>query len=529
MIAKTASIVVTIVLLIAVGVTTFHWTYNLYYVPVGYSLQLRYKGPLIFGSRTPARSGYWADETQVGVRQKLRGPGRHFYSPIWYERVLVEDTVIHPGQVGIVTCRLGEALDEGQYLVDGNLGETKYKGILRKALAPGRYRINPYGYQVNLVKEVKKKSGNQEKRSGWVTIPTGYVGVVTNLAANPATNQLAGIQENVLPPGIYPINGREQEIDIVEIGYRETTVKMEKVRKKDRSLELDEAGEPLVVVGTADSSGIDFPSNDGFNIYMDFTAIWGLMPDQAPHAVRTFGNVDEVEDKVVKPQIDSICRNSGSKYSAVELLVGEDRERFQQANLDALQAVLSEKKISLQYGLVRHIYIPKEVREPIQRGFVADELTLTRKQEQETAKAEALLRQAEKNVDLEEKTVIASTERKYQQKVAEGDRQAKTIEAETELLVAAIKRGTATLEADAVRLLGEAENKGKQMVAEATADRFRLAVEAFGSNSAYNKWIFATGLPDDIDLKFFYAGEGTMWTDMDNIGLRANVPVKTKK
>ena len=70
-------------------------------------------------------------------------------------------------------------------------------------------------------------------------------------------------------------------------------------------------------------------------------------------------------------------------------------------------------------------------------------------------------------------------------------------------------------------MLGEAENKGKQMVEEATADKFRLAVEAFGTPSAYNNWIFADGLPEDVDLKLVYAGQGTLWTDMKNLTIMA--------
>ena len=75
-------------------------------------------------------------------------------------------------------------------------------------------------------------------------------------------------------------------------------------------------------------------------------------------------------------------------------------------------------------------------------------------------------------------------------------------------------------------MLGKAENEGKQLVEEAKSDRFRLAVEAFGTPAAYNNWIFASNLPEDIDLKFFYAGEGTLWTDANaNFGIRATVPV----
>ena len=60
-------------------------------------------------------------------------------------------------------------------------------------------------------------------------------------------------------------------------------------------------------------TGIEFPSNDGFLIHLDFTAIWGILPDQAPDVVRQFGTLKDVEQKVILPQIGSICRLHGSK------------------------------------------------------------------------------------------------------------------------------------------------------------------------------------------------------------------------
>ena len=154
-------------------------------------------------------------------------------------------------------------------------------------------------------------------------------------------------------------------------------------------------------------------------------------------------------------------------------------------------------------------------------------MTLTREQEQATAKAEALLREAEKNVGLEEEKVSVDTDRQFQARLAEGDREAKRTDAQTNRMVAAIRKDTAELEAQAIKILGEAKNKGKELVETAKADRFRLAVEAFGSARAYNDWVFATGLPDDVDLKLLYAGEGTLWTDMQNadFGVRANLQV----
>ncbi len=522
---KLAKLIACLAVLVACVWIGWEWTINRVYVPQGYSLQLLYKGPFI-GSGQQAEDGNWAQDGEIGVRRQLKGPGRHFYNPIWWKRELVPDVVIKAGEVGVVSCKIGLPLpNSDDFLVDGDIGSTRYKGILRKALAPGRYRVNPYGYKVTIVQTETNIANLNAKQSGWVNIPTGYVGVVTNLASNPVTGAIKGVQEDVLSPGIYLLNGREQQVDVVEIGYRETTLAHEKIRDNRGKLEVDEAGEPMIRLT---DKGIDFPSGDGFQIRMDFTAIWGLMPHQAPNAVHTFGNVDAVQKKVVEPQVESICRNNGSKYQAVELLVGEDREKFQTQNLDEIREILGEKNITLLYGLIRHIYIPRAVREPIQSAFVADELALTREQEQLTAREEGTFRESEKNVELENERVVVDTERQFQSALAEGDREAKGIQAESDRLVANIKKETAKLKSQAQILLGKAENEGQQLIEEAKAERFQLAVEAFGSAEAYNNWIFATNLPKDVDLKLMYAGEGTLWTDMDNLGIRATIPINQK-
>lgn len=492
-----------------------HWTVNRVYVPEGSSLMLRNKGPLIFGSRKPAKPGHFAQEGEIGVMAQLRGPGRHFYCPIWWERQIVPDQVVLPGQVAIVTSKLGDSLPSGEFLVDGGLsGENRanHKGILRKVFGPGRYRANPYAFEFNIINTQTEGFGEQEKISGWVEIPTGYVGVVTYLSANKAQGKESGIQDDVLPPGLYPINPREQHVDIVEIGFRETSISVDQVKNGDKFAH-DESGEPLAVA----DSGISFPSNDGFDIQLDFTAIWGVMPIQAPQVIRTFGSISEAERKVIRPQSESICRNNGSKMSAVELLVGETRLGFQLDTSQSFQNVLSDKHLTLLYGLVRHIYIPREVRVPIQQGYIADELKLTREEEKITANAQGDLEEAKKKVDLETDRISAETIKKVANAIAEGDRQAKEIEAETARKVAEIEKEIAKLDAQKNVLIGRAEAGAKQLSEEAKAQKFQLAVKAFGNPEAYNKWEFAEGLPTNMDLKLFYAGDGTLWTDLESM------------
>lgn len=494
----------------------FNWFVCRVYVPEGHSLLLRYKGPLVLGAAKEPEAGRLARDGEIGVLEEMRGPGRHFYNPVYWERTIVPDQIVYPGQIAVVTSKVGTPLPAGEFLVDGDLdGDDRahQKGILRKVFGPGRYRANPYAFEFKIVGRETQTVGKQIKTSGWVEIPTGYVGVVTMQTSNPGLGLSAGIQDNVMQPGLYPVNPKEQQIDIINVGFRETSIQVQNQMSRDGQPMYDEQGEPLAIAET----GINFPSNDGFDIQLDFSTIWGVLPEDAAEIVRTFGNIDAVEEKVIEPQSESICRNNGSKMGAVELLIGESREEFQTSVSEEFKQVLDSKHISLLYGLVRHIYIPKEVREPIQKGYVADELRLTRDEETKTARIEAKLREAESKVELEAERTRVDTDRLRAGVMAEGEKKAKEIAAATSQLIAAIDRETAELDAQKTVLLGRAESGSKQLLAEATADKFRLAVDAFGSPSAFNKWEFAEQLPEDLELKLFYAGEGTLWTDLKGI------------
>lgn len=503
-----------VALIIVLLALAFLWIFCRVYVPEGNSLMLEYKGPLIFRVGVKyAEEGKLAKPGQIGVQEDLKGPGRYFYCPFWWKTQLVPDQIVLPGQVAICTSKMGDPLPQGEFLVEGDLGTTANKGVLRKAFGPGRYRVHPRAYKFEIQQASSQLIDAETKRAGWVEVPAGYVGVVTNLADNKETGAVKGIQDDVLPPGIYLINGDERQVNVVEIGFRELSINVDRQQAPGGGYAIDESGEHLPVPDT----GINFPSNDGFKIHMDFTAIWGVTPEQAPQVVKTFGTVSAAEDKVIVPQSESICRNNGSKLGAVDLLIGDSRQKFQDDTSEEFGTILDEKGLTLLYGLVRHIYIPTEVRIPIQEGYIADELKLTREQERDTAKTEALLREAEQTVLLESDKIDEETKRLVASVEADGQKQADEIEAQTEKMVAAIDRQAAELDAQRTILLGQAEAAAEKLSQEATAAKFGLAVRAFGSPAAYTKWQFAEGLPEEIDLQLLYAGDGTLWTDLKNV------------
>ena len=507
--------------LAAIGYLGFwKWSFCRIEVPPGQSLLLRYKGPFPFAiggvGRAPDGSLVALDASgrpeQVGILADMPGPGRHFYSPLEFEHELVPDILVKPGKVGIVTAKMGKSRTGGSFLVD----KEGDRGVWRRVLTPGRYRLNKYAYDVKLVDVdacVEARPKGLRKDGDPTLIPPGYVGVVTNKTDNPVTGEAQGIQDDILQPGIYFFNPEEKRVDIVSIGFNETTQMVqtrEGANNLNNRLGKTVGKDPEYVAGT----GIEFPSNDGFPIHLDYTAIWGILPDQAPDVVRQFGTLKDVEQKVILPQIGSICRLHGSKRGAVDLLVGDTREEFQTDTSEELEKVLASKNLTLLFGLTRHIYVPNQVREPIQKARIADELTKTREQEQLTAKAQADLSEAKAKVVQEQDRTRAETEKMIAQVTAEGEKKAKEIEANTERLKAGIDAKTAIVQAEITKTIGEATAKTTELTNQAEAERYRQYVQALGGPDAYNRYVFAEGLSKDLHLGVFYAGPGTFWTDL---------------
>ncbi|MEI6414106.1 MAG: SPFH domain-containing protein [Pseudomonadota bacterium] len=152
-----------------------------------------------------------AQPGQQGVQAAVLGEGRYFYNPWLYEWQRFPVMSIEPGKVGIVTAMVGSDLPTGEFLA--NEGQ---KGIQRRVLGPGKYRLNPYGYRVEVISAL--------------SIPVGYVGVVTGLSGGQAPegefagSQQKGVRQDILQPGLYYINPKEFNVDVVEIGVNQVSL-----------------------------------------------------------------------------------------------------------------------------------------------------------------------------------------------------------------------------------------------------------------------------------------------------------------
>jgi hypothetical protein len=184
----------------------WEWGFCRFYVPVDHMAVIISKdGKALEPGQILAR------KDQQGVQEEVLGEGRHFLNPYFYEHKIEPVMSIPFGKVGLVTAKVGRDLPQGEFLA--NPGQ---KGIWRGVLGPGKYRLNPVGYQVDIVDAL--------------SIPIGYVGVVTSLAGEKAPEgQFAGanqkgIRADVLQPGIYYVNPKEFKVDVLEVGLNQVSM-----------------------------------------------------------------------------------------------------------------------------------------------------------------------------------------------------------------------------------------------------------------------------------------------------------------
>lgn len=500
-----------------------------------------------------------AQPGQKGIREETLGEGRHFLNPVLYDVEIIGAIFVPPGKVGIVTSKVGSTLAEGEFIADKG-----QKGIWRSVLGPGKYRMNPYGYQIDIADAI--------------SIPIGYAGVITSLSGEPAASgQFAeegqkGVRRDVLQPGLYYVNPKEYKVDVLEIGINQVSLLGRtggKVVTKARQLGQNEAlnelqsavlqkqeakrqdylskrtgsslmqkslsGEqvnfeavdqaPAAAAAEPLAQGemnlvelVSFPSRDGFQISLDMTVEFELAPEAIAVIFRRYGDLPAVIDKIIMPQITSISRNKGSEYRAKDFIVGEGREQFQTDLTVSLEQTLGSKGIKVYNALIRHVEVPDQIREPIQQASIAVEQDLTNKERQNTARKQAELNTELSLIQQRGEQVMQETEKIKAEIAADLEKQVAEIQAETLKKTSEIQKQTAAIAANKVRVLGEAKASALQKVEGEKANGLQLKAAVFNDPVAYARWRFADTLNASLRLNILHAGEGTLWTDLEKSG-----------
>ncbi len=558
------------------------WFFCRFYVPAGYM------AIVIAKTGTPLPPGQiLAQPGQQGIQEAVLGEGRHFLDPIFYRYELAPLLTIGPGKVGVVTAKVGTDLPSGEFLA-----APGQKGIWREVLGPGSYRLNPYGYQVEVTNAV--------------SIPIGYVGVLTSLAGVQApAGEFAkpgqkGVRKDILQPGLYYLNPKAYQCDVLEVGVNQISLlgskgaqvitktqivtqnaAMDELQKQvlneqterrnsylaqralnssvsaQRNVEQELVAAAPAVMPEADRDDwgrssakdapkkerkreeprrqlaegrladkpapalnlnqlVEFPSRDGFEISLDMSVEFELLPERIAALYQNYGDLPAVVDNIILPQILSVSRLKGSAYRANDFIIGEGREKFQADMTEALRHILADKAIVVHNALIRHVNVPMQILEPIQQASVAVEIDLTNKEKQNTAKKLALLNSELGLIARQREQVGQETEKLKAEINADQERQVAALAANAARQVAEVAQKTAQLHAQKTQILGAAQAKASTLVEGERARNLARQVQAFGGDPvSLTQWQFAQALNPQVRVNLFHAGAGTLWTDLN--------------
>lgn len=438
-----------------------------------------------------------ADPGEIGIRKEVLGAGFHWIMPIVFETKRVKVFEVPSRKIGVLTAKYGDRIQGDRFLAEE--GEI---GIRRVVLGPGTYRFNPYGYDLDLFDQMN--------------VPAGYVGVLIN-------NQQGGVvRDQVLNPGLHYINPRMYKVELVKIGLSEhsraTEQRMQitdKLLRGEVKLPVSQSSDRRATEDLEVGGAISFPSKDGFIVGLDVTLMWELTPKNAVAAIDTFGRVTDLVERVINPKLDSSCRNSGSNYTAKDMIQGDSRTLFQTSFKNMLIEYAKEAPLEIVAVLPLRVYVPMQIQLPIMQAQLKKEEMLTNHEIEETSKVEARLEEQKKLVDQEIQQVKADTAVLRRSIRAQAEKEVGEFEAETKLLVAKIALETQKIDTQIAVTLSEADAEVARFRGNKEAELNRLQVDAFGGAETYNAYIFATqALPEEkLSVRILHAGEGTLWTD----------------
>lgn len=387
---------------------------------------------------------------QKGVQLEPLSEGRFFYNPYDWDWHFARITNIPAGKIGVITRLYGEDLPPGEIIAP-----VGYKGIAAEILRPGKYRINPYAEKVDVFDAV--------------VIRPGHVGVVVNLAgldplhgdlpgdmrnAFIVSENVKGVQQKTVGPGAYYLN---------PYLYAVTEVNLQSQRF---ALQGEDA--------------ITFLTQDGFTVVVEGTLEFAVTRERAAQLTHQVGDVDDILKKIILPKARGFSRIEGSKHPAIDFIVGETRQGFQNSLEKHLIAQCGRWGVEIRSMLIRNITPPEEVAAIIREREVALQNQRKIEQQIEQARSQAELTRQEmlavQNREKVESETIAIRARIQ----AEQEQSVKLTAGQRELEVVRLEAEAARLQAEAILLKAGADRDVVRMKNEADASVTAAMSEAFG-------------------------------------------------
>ncbi|MDP7422864.1 MAG: SPFH domain-containing protein [bacterium] len=410
---------------------------------------------------------------QKGIQLEVLPEGRYFRNPYSWDWRLHRVIDIPKDKLGILTRLYGEDLPPGKIIAT----DDTHKGIVEKVLKPGKYRINPYAYKIHPREDIYNP----------INIRPGHVGVVISLEGNDVfSNELPsdlrnnflvedgmkGITTDVLDPGTYYLNPFKK--DVVEVNIQSQRFEM------------------------SGKDAINFLTHDGFTVIVEGTIEFKLTRSKVAELTHRVGDMDGIIKKVILPRARGFSRIEGSKYPAINYIMGETRQQFQD-NLQAdLRTMCAEWGVEIKSVLIRNIKVPDEIASIIREREVAVQDAKKFEQQIEQAKSRAELTKQEMLAVQNKEKVEAETAHKVWVINANQNLRVRVVAEEKNLEVARKENEAASFQAEAILLKAEAQQDVIKMKNEAEASVMAEQVKALSGGLNLARYTFYKKLGPQI-------------------------------
>jgi len=411
------------------------------------------------GTDLPSGQILAENESQKGIQLEVLAEGRYFRNPYSWAWRWGQITDIPAGKLGVLTRLYGKDLPSNQIIADPN-----GKGIVADVLSPGKYRINPYAYRVDLFDAI--------------TIRPGFVGVVTSLVgedvlSSSLTNKpngflvsegMKGVRPGVLDPGTYYLN--PYLVSVAEVNLQSQRFEM------------------------SGADAINFLTMDGFSVMVEGTIEFALQGEKAALITHRVGDMGDIIKKVILPRARGFSRIEGSKHPATTFIVGETRQQFQKDLELHLRNTCDRWGVSIRSVLIRNITPPEAIASIIRDREVAVQESHKYDQEISQANSRAELVRQEMLAQQSGEKVEADTARIRSLIAAQQDQAVRVIQANRELEVAKIENDAAIAQAKAVMFKADADAAVVRMQNLAESAVLTSQVQAFSNGLNYARNTF---------------------------------------
>jgi regulator of protease activity HflC (stomatin/prohibitin superfamily) len=405
---------------------------------------------------------------QKGVQMEVLPEGRYFRNPYTWGWTIHPITDIPAGKLGVLIRLYGEDPPPGAVIAD-----SKSKGIVGDVLRPGKYRINPYAYMVQLFDAV--------------SVRPGHVGIVTSLIGRDVTTEglpadkrnrylvekgFKGVVADVLDPGTYYLNP-----------YMYSVVEMTL-----QSQRFEMSGE----------DAINFLTMDGFTVTVEGTIEYSIEREHAALLTHKVGDMEDILKKIILPRARGFSRIEGSKNPAIAYIVGETRQQFQNSLEQHLKERCLAWGVNIRSVLIRNISPPDEIARIIRDREVAVQTAKMFERQIEQAKSKAELTRQEMLARQNKEKVEAETGKIKAVIKAGQEQEVRITAALKELEVAKLENDAATFQAQSKLLAAGAEAEVIRSQNEAQAQVLKEQASALGGGMGLARYTLYTNLAPRI-------------------------------